>query len=36
MENKDVLSILELQWKDFIKSEIKVGRIEIKTEGKSK
>lgn len=34
-------SILELQWKDFIQSKIKVGKIEVgkkevKLEGKSK
>jgi len=30
MENK-VLSILELQWKDFIETKIKIGTFEIKT-----
>jgi len=29
-------AILELQWKDFIKSEIKVGKTEIKIGDKQK
>jgi hypothetical protein len=29
-------AILDLQWKDFIESKIKVGKIETKAKGKNK